>query len=638
MCGITGIKNFDSQCVPPDILAKMTRMLKHRGPDGEGFYIKDNIGFGHRRLKIIDLSERGRQPLSNENDTIWITFNGEIYNFQSISDILKKRGHVFKSCTDSEVIIHAYEEWGIQCLERLNGIFAFALYDERDKTLFLVRDRLGVKPLFYYKSQNYFLFASEIKAILAYPNVPREINETCLHNYFSLNYVTAPLTLFKNIFQVMPGNYLKINAGNCEINSYWDVSFVENCAEKRSDNEWLEGFDYQLRKAVQRQIVSDVPFGVFLSGGLDSSSIAYYMKNLMNTKVKTFSIGFEEKSFNELSDAELVARHLETEHYSKVVIPKIDENFIKKIIWHSEEPTADSSMIPMYFLSEMAHSQVSMVLSGDGADEILAGYETYQAYYLRKLYRFIPRFLRVNVIKKMIDILPASMSKVSLDYKLKTFVRGAELSWMEAHFYWRVIFDEQFKRLLYNEEFSKQIGSYTTFDFIKPYFGKAGKSVLNAMLEVDTKFYLPNDMLVKVDRASMAHSLEARVPFLDHELVEFVAKMPERLKLNNYFQKKFMLKHVMKNRLPRKILQKKKEGFNVPINVWIQGPLKEMVLDTLSTRNLEKIGIFNTQFIQRLIYQHIKGECDFSFQIWSLLIFVNWWNMFIDTGNESFAV
>lgn len=635
MCGISGIFRLDGGTINQKLLESMTSLLRHRGPDGEGYYIEDNVGLGHRRLKIIDLSEKGKQPMSNEDGSIWVIYNGEIYSFQTLTVELKSKGHMFKSSTDTEVIVHAYEEWGIQCIERFNGMFAFALYDRRTRKLFLVRDRLGIKPLFYYVGKDRLLFASEIKAILADTDIPREIEPKCLHNYLSLNYVTAPLTLFRNIRQVLPGHYLIINENGYKEEKYWDITFSSRVGSKRNDRAWLEEFDHQLYRAVKLRLVSDVPFGAFLSGGLDSSSVVYYMRKIMDTEVKTFSIGFEEKSFNELPDADIVASNLRTKHYSKIVRPVIGESFIKKLCFHSEEPTADSSIIPVYYLSEMTRSRVTMALSGDGGDEILAGYETYQAYYLRRLYRIIPPFFRTNLIMRMIEELPVSMSKVSLDYKLKTFVRGAELSsWEESHYYWRIIFDEQFKRQLYTDSFKSEIGKYSTFDFIRPYFKNRSNSALNTMLEVDTKFYLPNDMLIKVDRASMAHSLEVRVPFLDHELVEFVAEMPEKLKLYRLLVKKYALRSIMQNRLPEIILKKKKQGFNVPVNLWIQGPLREFVLDTLSIQTLKRINIFNPKVVSWVINQHLQGKRDFGYQIWSLLIFVVWWNMFFNTHRK----
>jgi asparagine synthase (glutamine-hydrolysing) len=632
MCGISGIFHFDDKEVDAELLRRMTDVLKHRGPDSDGYFISGNLGLGHRRLKIIDLTDKGSQPLSNENCTIWVTYNGEIYNYRELTVELQKKGHVFKSRTDSEAIVHAYEEWGIDCLERFNGMFAFALYDKRAKNLFLVRDRIGIKPLFYFLDSNRLMFGSEIKALLVDPRVPRKIDARCLHNYFSLNYVTAPHTLFKDIKQILPGHYLKVSQKGSWAERYWNISFAEENSDQSYTRHWLTKFDQTLNRAVERRLVSDVPFGALLSGGLDSSSVVYYMSKIKKDGVKTFSIGFEEASYDESKDARIVARKLKTMHYSQYMSPNIDYDLIKKLVWHSEEPTADSSVIPMYYLSEMTRSNVTMALSGDGADEILAGYETYQAHYLRKLYRLIPSFVRTSIIRKMIEALPTSMRKVSFDYKLKAFTRGAELTWQQAHYYWRIIFDEEQKRLLYNDAFRNEIGDYHTFDSIRPYFESTNSSPLNAMLEVDTKFYLPNDMLVKVDRASMANSLEVRVPFLDHELVELVAKMPEKLKLNKFYCRKFALKSIMRGRLPKSILRKRKLGFNVPINVWLQGPLRHLVLDILTPHAMKRIGILNPKRVEWLINQHFTGKRDFGYQIWSLLIFVTWYNMFINSN------
>jgi len=630
VCGIAGIFQFNGDRVDPELLREMTALLKHRGPDGEGFYIGNDVGIGHRRLKIIDLSENGKQPMSNEDKTVWVSCNGEIYNYKKLTSELKSKGHFFRSRSDSEVIVHSYEEWGIRCIERFHGMFAFVLYDCRAKKMFLVRDRLGIKPLFYYTGKNRLLFSSEIKAILVDPDVPREMDKKCLHNYLSLNYVTAPLTLFKNIFQILPGHYLQAEKGGCNVKRYWDVTFEESKDNSWNQGLWLEEFDHRLYQSVKSMLVGDVPFGAFLSGGLDSSSVVHYMSQIMKTRVKTFSVGFEEKLFDELSDAELVAKNLGTIHSCQIVKSTIDEAFIKKMVWHSEEPTADSSIIPMYLLARMASEEVKMVLSGDGADEILAGYETYLAYYLRSIYRFIPGFIRTSLIRKIVESLPISMGGVSPDYKLKAFVRGAEYPWQEAHYYWRIIFDENEKSMLYAPSFREEVGAYKTFDVISPFFGKPANTPLNAMLEADTKFYLPNDMLVKVDRASMAHSLEVRVPFLDHKLVEFVAGMPERLKLHWFFQRKFALRSVMRGRLPRSILRKRKLGFNVPINIWLKGSLREFMLDTLSPQALRRTGIFDPGPVSWVIGQHLKGKRDFGYQIWSLLVLLVWWKTFID--------
>ncbi len=629
MCGIAGIKFFNNKSVNSNVLKRMLSTLKHRGPDGEGIFIKKDIGLGHRRLKIIDLSENGNQPMSNEDESIWLTSNGEIYNYKEIKKELLQKGHIFSSETDIEVIIHAYEEWGIDCLKKFNGMFAFALYDFRIKKLYLVRDRFGIKPLFYFMDKEKIVFASEIKAILELKDIKREIDPEALHNYLSLNYMTAPLTMFRNIFQILPGYYLEIKDNNLIEKKYWDIQFKEEKDHRRSDNLWMEEFDSLLEESVKRRLVSDVPFGAFLSGGIDSSSIVSYMKKILGENVNTFSIGFKEESFNEVEDSIAVSKKLMTKHFTKTVNPEIDEAFLNKIVWHSEEPTADSSIIPMFHLSEMTKRHVTMALSGDGADELLAGYETYQAYYIRKIYRCFPVFVRKGFLKGIIGKLPVSLTKVSFDYKLKVFSRGAELSADESHFYWRKIFDEELKNNLYLKDVRNNFRGYDSFKYIKPYFDHAVGTPLNRMLEFDTRFYLPNDMLVKVDRASMANSLEVRVPFLDHKLVEFISGMPENLKLKYYYKRKYVLRKVMKNRLPKQILQKKKLGFNTPVNVWIKGPLYDLVRDTLSESTIKEIGIFDFTFISRLLDQHRNGSVDHGYRLWNLLIFVMWWKRFI---------
>lgn len=629
MCGITGIYNFNQEKVREEIIRNMISTLKHRGPDAEGIFLKKNVGFGHTRLKIIDLSESGNQPMCNEDGSVWLTSNGEIYNYKEIKKELQGKGHKFRSETDIEVIIHAYEEWGIDCLKKFNGMFAFALYDCNSKKLFLVRDRLGIKPLFYYVDDNKLVFGSEIKAILEIKSIKREINPEALHNYLSLNYMTAPLTMFKNIFQILPGNYLEIKREKIVKVRYWDISFNEDKYTGKSDDIWLEELDDLLEKSVEKRLISDVPFGAFLSGGIDSSSIAYFMRKILKKDIKTFSIGFNEKSFNELEDSLLVSDKLQTDHYPEIFQSKIDENFLHKIVWFSEEPTADSSIIPMFHLAQMTKSHVTMALSGDGADELFAGYETYQAFYLRSLYRFIPKFIRRGISSGIINKLPVSLAKVSLDYKLKTFVKGVELPRDESHFYWRTIFDEKSKGNIYSKEFKNLTENFNSYNFAKPYFEHASGNALNRMLEFDTRFYLPNDMLLKVDRASMANSLEVRVPFLDHELVEFVAKMPVNLKLKFYYKKKYALKRIMSGRLPNQIIKKRKLGFNVPVNIWIKGSLHDMVRETLSKSNVEDSGIFNYKQISILLDQHEKGIKDHGYQLWNLLIFMTWWKMFM---------
>jgi asparagine synthase (glutamine-hydrolysing) len=623
MCGITGVWQLDNTPVDPARLGRMVEAIAHRGPDAEGCYIQDAIGLGHRRLAIIDLSPAGRQPMSNEDGTIWITYNGEIYNFQEIKQELEHKGHLFRSQTDTEMIVHAYEEWGVACLNRFNGMFAFALWDGRSRQLWLVRDRLGIKPLFYAHLPGRFLFGSEIKAILANGRVPRTLDTEALSYYLALNYTPAPYTLFSAVRQLLPGHYLLVKEnGTIQDVAYWDLIYHEN--EQRSQHDWLVAFNELLADAVRVRLMSDVPFGSFLSGGVDSSAIAYWMSQQMSEPVKTFSIGFGEDSFDELIYARQVARTIRAEAYEKMVTAETAK-ILPQIVWHSEEPTADSSMIAVYYLAQMARQHVTMALSGDGADEILAGYETYQAYYIHRLYRLLPAFLRSGLITPLVGRLPVSDTKVSWDYKLRRFVAAGHLTGEEAHATWRQIFDQETLVELLGDAPMANV-----MDLYRATFAQTNaRHPLNRLLYVDTRFYLPNDMLVKVDRMTMAHGLEARVPFLDHRVVEFTASIPPSLKLKQLRHKKYLLKAAMKDRLPQEVLWRKKQGFNVPNARWVKGDLKPFVLDHLSPQRIQSMGFLNGRTVQSLLQTHFNETADNSHQIWGLLCLSLWWQQFI---------
>jgi asparagine synthase (glutamine-hydrolysing) len=632
MCGIVGVLHFDGTVVEPNLLKSMTDVIAHRGPDGQGVYTSGSVGLGHRRLAIIDLSSAGVQPMSNEVGTIWVTFNGEIYNFREIRQELCQQGHKFRSQTDTEVIVRAYEEWGIECLKRFNGMFAFGLWDERKRCLWLVRDRLGVKPLFYSHLPQCLTFGSEIKAILCHPHVERTIDYEALAYYLALNYTPAPHTLFANIRQLLPGHYLLVDAsGQVKDVEYWDVVYCEEY--NRSEQSYIEEFSALLEDSIRLRLVSDVPFGVFLSGGADSSSVAYWMSRHMNEPVKTFSIGFGESSFDELEYARLVAQKLQTEHHEQIV--KADAaTILPKIVWHAEEPTADSSMVAVYYLAQMARQQVTMALSGDGADEILAGYETYQAYYLHRLYGLLPKLLRRRAIAPLISNLPVSDTKVSWDFKLKRFVAGAELPPEDAHATWRMIFNAEARAKLLSPVSDSLGVKADVLDLYRTVFAKTNAShPLNRMLYVDTRLYLPNDMLVKVDRMTMAHGLEVREPFLDYRLVEFAASVPPKLKLKHLRHKKYLLKASMQKKLPSQILWRKKQGFNVPNARWINNELKPFVLEHLSSSSVRDMGIIDSKAINSILNNHFSGLADNSHQIWCVLTLSLWWQQFFQ-GNK----
>jgi asparagine synthase (glutamine-hydrolysing) len=519
MCGIAGIAFPRGRSVPTELIRRMTDTLEHRGPDDSGIHQDAHVALGHRRLSIIDLSPNGRQPMSNEDGSVWITFNGEIYNFAELRASLIAGGHQFRSQSDTEVLVHLYEDRQLEMVHSLNGIFAFAIWDQRRRRLLAVRDRLGVKPLFFAHTADSLAFGSEIKAILAAGLIDRRVRLDALHHYLSLNYLPAPLTMFEGIHQLRPGEYLTWEDGRVQTKTYWQLPTE---IQPFSESEAVTRFDELLKRSVRGQMLGDVPVGAFLSGGLDSSTVAFYMKSL-SASVKTFSIGFREESYDEAPYARTVARHLGTQHFEETVTPDARQ-VLERIVYHAEEPTADASMIAVWYLSQMTRKHVTVALSGDGADELLAGYETYQANILAGFYRRVPRWIRSSVIQPLVKALPTGSGKVPLDYKLKRFIAAAHLSPERAHFSWRIIFDEAAKQMLLSEEARRAIGTLDTFDVCREYFGRGHG--LNEFLAADTLFYLPSDMLTKVDRMSMAHGLEVRVPFLDHELVEFLATLP----------------------------------------------------------------------------------------------------------------
>jgi asparagine synthase (glutamine-hydrolysing) len=634
MCGIVGILNLDSPFHDRALLESMTSRLAHRGPDGQHVFLSGPVGLGHSRLAILDLSEAGRQPMSNEDNTIWVTCNGEIYNWLPLRSELEAKGHVFRSRSDNEVIIHAYEEWGVDCVDRLRGMFAFGLWDALQQRLWLVRDRLGIKPLFYARLPRVILFASEIKALLSYPGLDRSIDHGALSYYLALNYTPAPYTLFRGVRQLLPGYSLLMDvSGIMTEREYWDIDFVEDV--DKSESEWVKGFGALLEETIREHLMSDVPFGAFLSGGLDSSSVTYWMAENLTNPVKTFTVGFNESTFDETPYARQVADFLVTEHHETTVQPNAAD-LLPKLVWHAEEPTADSSMMPLYLLARQARRHVKMVLCGDGGDEILAGYETYQAFFALHLLKLVPAWLRQGLLARLVNALPVSDNKLSWDFKLRRFVQGQDFSPEDAHATWRMIFTRDAREQLLSPVWDRPGADADVIDLYRSYFARTkAQGPLNRLLYVDTKLYLPNDMLVKVDRMTMAHGLEARVPFLDHRLVEYAACVPPKYKMRYLFKKKHLLKKVMVGRVPKAILRRPKAGFNVPTARWFRHDLKPFVMDVLSPSTLQEIGLFDLRFIEALLKQHFTREADNSHQIWCLLTLSLWWRRFQSLGSDS---
>jgi len=629
MCGIAGIYCFNGAPVDFVLLKRMTGVLTHRGPDGEGFFESGPIGLGHRRLAIIDLSSSGHQPMSNEDGTVWITYNGEIYNFIELRRELENKGHRFCSQTDSEVIIHAYEEWGTECVHRLNGMFAFGLWDENRKTLWLVRDRLGVKPLFYYSSPSHFLFGSEIKALLQDPSVERRVDHQALAYFLALNYTPHPFTLFAGIRQLEPGCYLRVGLnGQVQEKRYWDYQFEEG--QYLSEEEYIEEFSALLEDSIRIRLVSDVPFGAFLSGGLDSSSVSYFMAHNLSQPLNTFTIGFGEATFDEFDYARQMAGTIAADHHERIVKAE-DAEILPKLVWHSEEPTADSSMIAVYYLAQFSREKVKMVLSGDGADELLAGYSTHQAYFFHKFYKsLIPNWLNRILVSPLINSIPSNDSKVSWEYKLKQFINYIYLDPLDAHATRRLISSAELRREILSPLTGTSGVEADVIDLYRSYYARTNAShPLNQMLYVDTCLYLPSDMLVKVDRMTMAHGLEVREPMLDYRLVEFAARIPPHLKLRQIRNTKYILKAAMRGKLPDNIIWRDKAGFNVPNARWIRGWLKPYVTDVLSPGTLKNIGFLNPEPVSRLLSEHFEQRADHSHKIWGLLTLVLWFNQFI---------
>lgn len=636
MCGIAGVYRTDGQFVRETTVRRMTDMLTHRGPDDAGYFVNGSIGLGSRRLAILDLSPAGRQPMTNEDGSLWLVYNGEIYNFRELRRELEARGHCFRSRTDTEVVLHAYEEWGEMCVQRFNGMFAFALWDARRQCLMLARDPLGIKPLFYlWDARKGLWFGSEIKAILADPEVPRVLDEEALDLYLTFYYVPQPRTLFKGIRHLLPGHVMLLHPGEePRVSAYWDwCPSARQFNESFSEDEYAHHLEILLEQAVRRQLVSDVPFGIFLSGGLDSSTVTHFMIQALKRPVQSFSIGFEEPSYNELPAARRVARHYGTLHHEYIVRAQDVETVLPKLVWHADEPLADASLIPTYFVAKLAREHVKMVLSGDGGDELFAGYETYPAYFLARLYRYVPRPVRAT-IRALVQRLPASYEKYGLDEKARRFVYATELPPDYIHAAWRVAWREDLKRQLYTPDFAAQVAASQPFEVFAEYLRAAPwPEGLNRLLYADLRLYLPSDLLAKVDRASMACSLEVRVPLLDREVVEFMAQVPPHLKLGPRFQKKYLLKKLMARYLPPDILKRPKQGFVVPIGQWMRGPLRTFTESILLDDALYRLGYLRKQAVQRFWKEHQEGRRDYTYALWSLLVLALWYRAFWKGSN-----
>jgi len=630
MCGLCGILTFDpSARLDERLLRALCQTLVHRGPDDEGVFLKTDlpsvrVGLGVRRLSIIDLPG-GHQPILSEDGSVCVAFNGEIYNFRELRRDLEARGHTFSTKADTEVLVHLYEDLGDELVHKLNGMFGFAIWDGHRQRLLLGRDRLGVKPLFYWWNGSTLLFGSEIKPILLSGQVERQVDLTALHHYLSLNYSPREHTLFKGIRKLLPGHLLTCADGQIAVKKYWDA-LPQPTYAKPKDAIAAEIVE-RLREAVRKRLVSDVPLGVFLSGGIDSSTVTALASQVAGERVKTFSIGFEEASFSELEYSRLVARRFNTDHHEMVVRCDI-EDLLPKLVWHSDEPSADSSAVPTYFLSKFTREHVKVALSGDGGDEMFGGYETYVAYKVARLYRALPSPLRWAA-RRIAEALPVSEKKVSFDYKAKRFAAGADFDPLRAHFWWNGTFSEDQKRSLYSPDVAAALVSDDTLRLFESCVAEARQhDMLTQLLHADRLTYLPDDILVKVDRMSMANSLEVRTPFLDYEFVEFVQQIPADWKVHGG-QKKHILKRAVAGLLPPETIRRKKQGFSIPVHQWLRTRLRPIVCDALSPRRTEDMGLFRPAAIQQLLSDHFEGRRNNGFEIWGLLILSLWHDQFI---------
>jgi len=616
MCGIAGIVYFDKEkSIDPIVLKNMADIINHRGPDDEGFFIDQNIGLGFRRLSIIDLTT-GHQPMSNLNNNIHIVFNGEIYNFKELRELLQKKGYLFITQSDTEVILHLYEEYGVDCVQRLRGMFSFAIWDKAKMQLFCARDRFGIKPFYYSLDSFGFLFSSEIKGILKSGEVDKTISSEALDSYFAFGYITSDLSIYKKIKKLQSGHFLLLSLRNrptIEISKYWSIHFDPDYS--KSEKQWIEEIQSCISETVKLHMVSDVPLGAFLSGGIDSSSIVAMMALNSTLPIKTFSIGFENKSFNELKFAREVAEKYGCDHHEQILEPE-SISLLPKLAQVYDEPFADSSAIPTYYVSKMAREKVAVVLSGDGGDELFAGYEIYQ--YLKRLYSCPLNFKDPNLNKliwgNINNLIPSGFKGKGITHFLsnnKQYI-GAHLTFWTNK--------ERSQLILSND---KQ-GSNTSETYKERLIEESAiEDIISSLQYLDLRTYLVDDILTKVDRSSMLNSLEARVPLLDHKFAELTFQIPSQLKFNGTNQK-FILKKAMSPYLPESIMNRPKQGFSVPLTSWFKDDLNEYIKDTLISSNNLYSEYLNKNFVNKSVSNSFHSMRNLSNRTWSLLFFEEW--------------
>jgi len=623
VCGIAGVFVRDGGAVDHAWLAAMADTLCHRGPDAEGFWAADGLGFAHRRLSVIDVSEAGRQPIGSEDGRIQVCYNGEIYNFEAIRTELVARGHHFASRTDTEVIAHAWEEWGPAAIHRFNGMFAVAVWDRASRTLWLVRDRLGVKPLYFASTPGRLVFGSEIKAVLAVPGVTRTLDPAALDAFLALNYVPGPRTIWQEVSQLPPGYMLTATADRQTVEPWWDVRFGHDLYTDR--DQAIEDIRALCDDAVRLRLVSDVPLGAFLSGGLDSSAVVHFMRPRHTGPLHTFSVRFDEQSFDEGPFAALVARTYDLTHHEVVCRAADVSASLDRLVFHADAPVADISMVPMYRLAQATREHVTVVLSGDGGDEVFGGYAIYHADRAARVWRTLPRWFRDRVVRPLVGALPAATTKMSLDYALRQFVAGAGEAPETAHYTWRTICSPETRATLLRPDVLAAAARDQAPEapFLAAYTASGATELMDRLFYVDLKTFLADSILPKVDRTTMAFGLEARAPWLDYRLVELGARLPWRWKLRGR-DTKVIFKDAMRGLVPDPIVGRAKAGFHAPLASWFRGPLQPLLREVLSPTSLRILPELQVAPVQAMMEAHLAGRANHAFKLWGLVTLVRW--------------
>ena len=623
MCGISGIFEFDqARPVERETVHRMNESLRQRGPDDEGIFVGPGIGLGHRRLSIIDVAG-GHQPIGNEDGTVWVLLNGEIYNYPELHADLTSRGHKFVTRSDTETIVHLYEQYGESCFARLRGMFAVAIWDSNQRRLLLARDRVGKKPLYYYADDRRLIFGSELKAVLAADGLPRNVDPLAVCDYFSFSYIPAPKTIYKNIRKLRPAHYLEVSAAGVREKEYWKLSFAE--PQRRSEAEWCELIRETLREATRIRLMSEVPLGAFLSGGVDSSSVVAMMSRLMDRPVTTCSIGFSAQGYDESAFARRIAKQFHSDHHEGMVEVRALE-VLDKLAWHYDEPFADSSAVPTYYVSKIARDRVTVALGGDGGDENFAGYRRYMFDRVEnRLRTLVPPSVRRTVFGPLGRAYPA-LAWAPRPLRAKATFQSLSRSPIEGYFNSVSVFRADEKPRLFTEDFRQQIKGYDSLEVLREHYNAADTTdPLSRIQYVDIKTYLPDDILVKVDRASMAVSLELRAPILDHRFMELVASIPSTMKLRGTTGK-YIFKKAMESLLPEEILYRPKQGFAVPLAQWFRRDLREQAYELVVANNRD--GILEGGFLGHIWKQHQAGTFDRSAYLWTVLMFRKWQQVF----------